>query len=584
MQAGWITGGAGWGTGARLEGIPGIRVGPRCPVAAFSDERVRVAVADDAAGADGNGEALLRAAAAERWAELAGLAGSGWVIARRGERLFVCGDLAGSHAVFYAARGAGVVWSTSAGILADRVGAGVDLGMMAAQMAAGPEHWPGRTMFDGIREVPGGYGLLLSPEGFELVDVRGPQTHHSLVEGAPEFGSALREAVRRRMVGAGGRAGADVSGGLDSSTVALLAAGHGEVRAVTYHDPYCSGEDLAYARRIAGHIGVPLHVGEGGSGELPFTWSADQPRTEQPVAMSLVTAQQRLYLRPTAGLPVHLSGHGGDVVLDSCSAGFAALVQTGHRRAARREVTAWARGRNRSPRDVWRTVTRTADLGHAASLRQTAAAVRRGGPGVFTAPSAVWQWTRTAPFTGWLTPAGRDRVAALLEEAADTTVEERADVAAQWNGLRMVGADCRDTLPLAADWGIRPVHPYLDNHVVRAAFAIDPLERRSVTSFKPLLAAAIPELPTWLAGRTSKGSFTRQLVAGAHQQQRELAALITASPFVTAGLVDDSRALAALSGITGRGAGALYSVQRLVMASLWLAARDRTDTGAVITC
>ncbi|MFD7552175.1 hypothetical protein [Streptomyces sp. NPDC059816] len=73
---------------------------------------------------------------------------------------------------------------------------------------------------------------------------------------------------------------------------------------------------------------------------------------------------------------------------------------------------------------------------------------------------------------------------------------------------------------------------------MRAAFAIDPLERRSVTSFKPLLAAAIPELPVWLASHTSKGSFTRQLIAGVRQQQRELAAgLITTGPFVTSGLV-----------------------------------------------
>ncbi|MET8831722.1 asparagine synthase-related protein [Streptomyces sp. NPDC004610] len=65
---------------------------------------------------------------------------------------------------------------------------------------------------------------------------------------------------------AGGRAGSDVSGGPDSSAVAILASRHGEVRAVTYHDAYTSAEDLAYARRVAGHIGTTLHRGMDGVG------------------------------------------------------------------------------------------------------------------------------------------------------------------------------------------------------------------------------------------------------------------------------------------------------------------------------
>ncbi|MER6917033.1 asparagine synthase-related protein [Streptomyces sp. NPDC000594] len=494
---------AGRGTGNRLDGVPGVRIGQRGRIALLAGDRVRVAVTADPGTIGTLREALLDTAGNGRWAELAALAGEaggGWVLAHRGEELFVCGDLSGAHPVFYAPTGSGVVWSTSIGRLAGEVGAAVDLSMVAAQMAVGPEHWPGRTLYEGIRAVPGGYGLFLAPGRLELVDVRGPQAHLSLAEGAPAFGEALRDAVRARMSMAGGRAGVDISGGLDSSAVAILAAGHGEICAVTYHDPYCSAEDLEYARRVAAYVGVPLQVGEGAADELPFTWSAGQPVTERPAAMSLVMGQQRLYLGPVAGWPVHLSGHGGDVVLDSCSAGFTALVQSGRRREARREVTMWARGRNRSPQQAWRAVVRAADLGHAGSLRETATAIRRSVPGSFPVPAPWWQWCRVAPFTGWLTGEGRDRVAALVEEAASGLVEERADVAAQWDALRMIGADCRDTLPLAASWGIRPAHPYLDDRVARAAFAIDPLQRRSVTTFKPLLAAAIPEIPVWLAG------------------------------------------------------------------------------------
>ncbi|MER7046481.1 asparagine synthase-related protein [Streptomyces jumonjinensis] len=583
MTEKWITGGApddpGWGTGA-AGGIPGVRTGPGCRVVVLADERARVVLVGDAGTVDEHRDELLGAAARGEWTTLTRLPGAYWVLARNGENMFVCGDLAGARAVFYARHGSHVRWSTSIGRLADHLAARVDLPLMGAQIAVGPEHWPERTLYDGIRAVPGGFGLLLGRAGsVRVVDVSDTGVSCSLVEGAAVFGEALRGAVSVRMGSAGGLAGADVSGGLDSSTVAILAARHGEICAVTYRDAYTSAEDLLYARRVAGHIGTTLHIGEGRAGQRPFTWSEGQPSTEQPVAMSLNMPQQRIYLAPAAGRPVHLTGHGGDVVLDSSSAGFIALVQTGRRRAARKEITRWARGHNRSPRTLWQTVAQHAELGHAGALRAAAAAIRTAGPGAFTGPSPVWTWCRPGPFAGWLTPYGRDRVAGLLDEASQHVLDERADVAAQRDALRMVGADVRDSIPLARDWGVRPAHPYLDNRVVRAAFAIDPLERWSTVSFKPLLAAALPELPVWLTGRTSKGSFTRQLIGGM-SRRTDLAALVQTSSFVTEGLVDASRALTALSGIAGHHATALHNLQRLVTACHWLAARDRMREGA----
>ncbi|EFG06321.1 Hypothetical protein SCLAV_1242, partial [Streptomyces clavuligerus] len=102
MQEGWLTGaspgGAGWGAGRLLDGMPGVRTGPRCRTSLVTGGGVRVAVTADP-GAVGrlHGE-MLTAAGAGRWAELAGVAGragGGWVVAGRGEELFVCGDLSG---------------------------------------------------------------------------------------------------------------------------------------------------------------------------------------------------------------------------------------------------------------------------------------------------------------------------------------------------------------------------------------------------------------------------------------------------------------------------------------------------------
>ncbi|MET9776264.1 asparagine synthase-related protein [Streptomyces sp. NPDC006367] len=558
-------------------------MGQGCRFRVLTDERVRVAVVGDFLLEAGKEQSLLQAAAAGRWADLTYLPGSYWVIAQSAARTFVCGDLSGFRSVFHAAQGPQTIWSTSARRLARHVGAGPDLAMMAARLVAGAEHWPERTVYQNVRAVPPGFGLLLDGRGSRLVDVREITPAATLAQGAPAFAQALETAVRWRVRQAGGLVGADVSGGLDSSTLAILAAQDGEVRAVTYADGYTSAEDLFFARRVAAHIGTDLAVGTGGDEQLPFGWTLTQPLADQPAAVSLTTAQHALYLRPAAGLPLHFTGNGGDVVLDSCSAAWIGMVQLGERKEARRRVTNWARARNRSPRRLWSAVTEAAGSGHANALR---AAARRTARGDFDARRpGVWSWCHLGQAGSWLTAQGRERVCALLLEAAGTTTAEaRADLAEQYFSLRLVGADARDTLPLTAAWKIRPVHPFLDNEVVRATFAIAPPERHGVTSFKPLLPAALPYLPAWLTARTSKGSFTRQLTAGMVHHRARLAELIRSSALTAGGLLDAEPALAALAGVDGTQAACLYDLQRLVTACQWLEAAEHRVLNLEAAC
>ncbi|GAA3085814.1 hypothetical protein GCM10020000_85400 [Streptomyces olivoverticillatus] len=443
MSEEWITGGGasgpGWGGGDEVAGMPGIRVGSGARARLLADEGVRILLVGDFALEHGQERALLQAATQGRWADLTYLPGSYWVVADSAERRFVCGDLSGFRGVFHAGHRPGAVWSTGARRLAGHCSAVPDLAMVAARLAAGPEHWPHRTVYDRINAVPAGSGLLLGGgAGLELVDITGIEPTLTLSQGAPVFGQALEQAVHGRMRAAAGPVGADVSGGLDSSAVAILASQAGEVRAVTYADDFTSGEDLSFARRAAAHMGVDLHVGRGGPGELPFGWSWEQPVTDQPAAVSLTTAQHAVYLRPVAGLPLHLTGHGGDVVLDSCSAAWIGMVQCGERKQARRQVTNWARARNRAPRELWRAVTRAAGTGHAGALQEAASRVARGE--VEARRPGVWSWCHVGACATWLTPSGREQVAALLSAAAGQAREEsRADLVEQETSLRLVG-------------------------------------------------------------------------------------------------------------------------------------------------
>ncbi|MFI1869393.1 asparagine synthase-related protein [Streptomyces jumonjinensis] len=579
MSEEWISGRgpAAQNPSGPVDALRGITVGTGCRVQVLADEEVQVVLVGDFRNPGDRTRALLDAAWRGRWAELTALDGSYWVIAQNHRTRFVCGDVSGFRSIFYRPDGNGTgesVWSTSARRLAADHGAEPDLVMLAARLAAGAEHWPHHTAYQNIRVVPGGFGLLLEAGGsWRLVDVGGIHPHRSLADGAAAFGTALERAVHSRVEAAAGIVGADVSGGLDSSTLAILAAEAGTVRAVTYTDPHTSTEDLRSARRVAGHIRTFIHMAEGGPAELPFAWSAEQAVTEQPAAASLDTGQHALYLQPAAGLPLHLTGHGGDVVLDGSSAVWTAMVQHGRRRAARREVTGWARTRNRSPRELWSAVTRAAATGYPGALLEAADRLETGVTD--TRRPGVWTWCHLGYAAQWLTPDARHQVAARLRESARTAgPAARADLVEQQSSLRLIAADARDTIPLEASWNVRLVHPYLDNAVVRAAFAIVPAERHGTSVFKPLLGAALPRLPHWLTGRTTKGSFTRQLLTGLLHHQHQVAELIATGPLVTAGLLDPEPARTALARIGTRAEG-LYDLHRLTMTCQWLTAHTR---------
>ncbi|GAA0418386.1 asparagine synthase-related protein [Streptomyces luteireticuli] len=329
MQQEWLASGNTVG-GVRVEGLDSLRRGAGAQVRVVTEGHVRLAVMGDCPVAEKQMKAALSAAESGRWEELASWPGSYWVVADNGLQRFVCGDLAGIRPVYYSLRTGRVEWSTEIRLLAEGMNAVPDLGWLVARLTVGEQHWPHRTPYEQIRLVPGGYGLLLAPSAPpQLVDVSGACPVVGLRERARRFGQALTEAVQLRLHATEGPVGADLSGGLDSSTAVMLAAEAGEVRAVTYTDGYTSGEDMVFAAHVARHLGITHTVATGTEAELPFSFPSPQPAGSEPVLEAAMFTMDAAYLHPVRGLALHLTGHGGDVVLDSSSACWVRLIQNG---------------------------------------------------------------------------------------------------------------------------------------------------------------------------------------------------------------------------------------------------------------
>ncbi|MBT2409624.1 hypothetical protein J7I94_03480 [Streptomyces sp. ISL-12] len=570
-EAEWLAGGA-FDAPAGTARTAGVWHPSDADVRMVTRGAVTAVVAGACRGSDTEIACVAGAVARGQFEDIRALGGSYWMAVHDPDarRTVVAGDLAEGRGLFTARTGRGPVWATGAGLLAAQLGRGPDLELLTARVVLGSaEHWPQRSVWTGIERVPGGHALVLQDGTARTVDIRPRPDGRTLGEGAGDVGAALWAAAQGYARAAGPRVSADLSGGLDSSTVVIAAAAVSQIVAVTYGGPLADGTDTDLARRVAQYVGAEHHISSGGSTTAHFSrWPTALPHAPVlPVSSYPLDAD---YLPPARGVAaVHLTGHGGDVVLESSTAAWTALAQDGQTRRARAAVTALARRVNTGPGPLWRAV-KTAARGRPYEMSRAAEAVATGH--TFRDGLRVWTWCPVGGAVKWLTPYGRQVLAAMLDDSGRTIGEVNAGEWDDWSALRYNGSAMRDSAPLFAEHGPRQVSPFLDNEVVTACLRIGAGERRRPDVYKPLLGLARPDLPHWLTSRQSKGHFTPLLYEGLRARRQELREVIDASVLVSGGLIDAAAVHTALDAATaGVGRPPLPALEAFFITSWWLA-------------
>ncbi len=203
------------------------------------------------------------------------------------------------------------------------------------------------TLVRGVRKVLPGHlvrvkaGRIVSDEPYRALRFHRLPTPGSEVSAAQAVGAAVRTAVERQMV-SDVPLGAFLSGGLDSSAVAAFAQHHRQKEGVgksgrlqcfsievqqgsTASEGFA--DDLPYARRVAAHLGVDLHVVQAGKemmDRLPeMIYLLDEP-TPDPAALNTLLISE---LARTQGIKVLLSGAGGDDIFTGYRRHFALMQE-----------------------------------------------------------------------------------------------------------------------------------------------------------------------------------------------------------------------------------------------------------------
>jgi asparagine synthase (glutamine-hydrolysing) len=183
-----------------------------------------------------------------------------------------------------------------------------------------------RTVFRAIRRLPPGHLLEYSSAGLRIrryatLPVEEPLWRKRPEEYVEEFRGLLEQAVRERLPR--GPAAIFLSGGLDSSSVAALAAKVAKecgqvtsLRACTVdYRPLFDDEEGQYASRAAAHLGIAIDV-LSGANCLPFTEGGEpRLRTPEPCHEPFLALQVEHYRHVAARARVAISGDGGDDIL-----------------------------------------------------------------------------------------------------------------------------------------------------------------------------------------------------------------------------------------------------------------------------
>lgn len=575
--------------------VPGIAAAwavgwPAAQVRSAGSGPLALAVIGDCGADDQQLHQALTTVRARDWNALTRWPGSYVTIARSGESLAVIGDLAGQHPVYWRAEGAGIWWSTSAGALAALDGAPFDPTALAAHLAlAQPDVLGHRSLFRAVNRVTTGHLLLITPGGAGIVRYE-PVNYQpmSLPDAAPRVRAALSEAVDTRLDGTGA-ASADLAG-LDSTTLACLAARRGPVTAVTFADSRLRDDDLVYAVRTAAAVPELIHHAVPGRDETVYYSGLDDlsslPLTDAPNAYAVTAAIKRAVLDTVAehqAAGVHFTGAAGDAVLSAPSSYLADLLRDRQHRRALTHAHAHARLRHVSPLTVLRRARPASRTGLADTWRHTATELR-GAPREWV-PQAERPvaWTPLLATADWMSAEVRHQLAEALDAAAGDLPEEPRHLAA-WTGrqdLARVGADTSGLRGLArADYGMEIAAPFLDNEVIRACLAVPADQRGAPGRYKPLLGEAFAHtdvLPDFVLSRATKGGFNALAYAGLTQHAAVLARLLgpssrlSAAGLITQAPVERMLLRAAAGQPTAQGA-----LHLAVSAEVWLRQMETT--------
>jgi asparagine synthase (glutamine-hydrolysing) len=389
-------------------------------------------------------------------------------------RLFCWRDAAGVRPLYYQyASGRGIVISSDLRSLVNhpRVAAALDLRYVRTLLESRMTYRPAsRTMVQGVRKLPAGHALELSAKGlrvwryFRPVDLA-PVRHRDDREYVEHLRALLDDAVVDRIPTDDDHVGAHLSGGLDSSSLAVLTgralSSRQRLTGFSWAPPYTAvpeveGDERPLAEAAAAFGSIPLRFTDLRPYHAVALHSGDRATLPiESMRSEYATSRDAAAL----GVRTMVSGWGGDELVVSNGIGyFADLARRGRLLAAHRELRNRSLQHGGSLRGLWKSRVLMPLLSDR-SLRMLGWASDPGIP----------------PLPAELRPEFAQRLTEV--EPFDDLVDYRERPGVHWNQLRrLTGGALQYRMEAwaaqGAGLGLTYTFPLLDRRIIEFALSI----------------------------------------------------------------------------------------------------------------
>lgn len=441
------------------------------------------------------------------------LAGNYVTVVSNKERTSIYADLVGQFPVFFAQKEQRVYYGNDAQRIAthttrmpDKLGLAVELGHVGGLV-------PTRSRYEGVQQLPAAHALHIDASGARIAayDSLPPRDEYTFDAAADAVRNALLEAIHRRML-LGRTVSADFSGGLDSTSLAFLAASQisSQQKLQTYHShfPKAIAGDLPYAKTYASldsRIALQLV-------EIPsyrYQFEQGKPLYEPDKQLDIIKANHG---------DIHLNGSGGDALFTTAPAVVfdrASRLTPGQLPRFFGEVITVARLNNTDPLHVIRTIYKHRGDSYNAALATFVENLRVDLPS-----KNRWINTDYAAMP-LLSRHMRQQLALAIETSPPHAaahdkigITDRSAIDELWTSGRFAAILRAE----AQASGVDLHFPFHDHSVVRASLSLRAIERYHPHRFKPLLARALQGLvPSEVLERKSKGGYGPEMFADVRQ-------------------------------------------------------------------
>lgn len=172
------------------------------------------------------------------------------------------------------------------------------------------------TIYEGVRAVPAGEGVILDPQRPEVETVLQPRAFPSIEvpfdDAVTELESRLAASIGRRLDGAA-RPAAFLSGGVDSSLICALAARQRpDLQTLTVGFDEAGYDETPIAQAVAGHLGLDHRVLRFGRDDFLGALGHAGKHAEQPMADPAEPATLLAYAQVRQDHDTVLDGTGAD--------------------------------------------------------------------------------------------------------------------------------------------------------------------------------------------------------------------------------------------------------------------------------